>query len=61
MVCYVLLCNNDFLQGGRIGVFTKDNFTGDFVEGWKKVLEDTNLEMVSYITNRHAYLSTLST
>jgi len=29
-------------------VFTKDNFTGDFVEGWKKVLEDAKLDMVSY-------------
>ena len=35
-------------------MFTKDNFTGDFVEGWKKVLEDANLEMVSYEASQHA-------
>lgn len=33
-------------QGLKVGIFTKDNFTGDFVDGWKKELKDANLEMV---------------
>ncbi|XP_065915341.1 FACT complex subunit SPT16-like [Dysidea avara] len=45
-------------SGGRIGVFTKDNFTGDFVEGWKKVLEDTNLEMTD-VSAVFAYVSSV--
>ena len=34
------------MQGVKIGVFTKDNFTGEFVDGWKKAMKDANLEMV---------------
>ena len=35
-------------QGLKVGVFTKDNFTGDFVDGWNKAMNDANLEMVRY-------------
>jgi len=34
------------IQGLKVGVFTKDNFTGDFVDGWKKALKEANLEIV---------------
>lgn len=34
------------VQGLKVGFFTKDNFTGDFVDGWKQTLKDANLEMV---------------
>ena len=49
VVCIMLYIQSYWLlQGSRIGVFTKDNFTGDFVDGWKKVLEDASFEMVRY-------------
>lgn len=33
-------------QGKRIGVFSKDDFTGEFVEGWKTALESSKFEQV---------------
>ena len=33
-------------QGKRIGVFAKDDFTGEFVEGWKTALESSKFEQV---------------
>ena len=30
-----------------IGVFKKDEFTGDFVDGWKATLSDSNMTQVS--------------
>ena len=30
-----------------IGVFRKDEFTGDFVDGWKATLSDTSMTQVS--------------
>lgn len=34
------------LQGEFVGVFKKDEFTGDFVEGWKTTLSDSNMSQV---------------
>lgn len=33
-------------QGQRVGIFAKDRFTGDFVDGWRAALDATEMEQV---------------
>ena len=37
----------NFVQGRTVGIFAKDSFTGELVEGWKSVLSESSLEQVS--------------
>ena len=34
------------MQGRTVGIFAKDSFTGELVEGWKSVLSESSLEQV---------------
>ena len=36
-------------QGKVVGVFRKDEFTGDFVDGWKATLSEISMTQVSYM------------
>lgn len=45
-----------FMQGRTIGIFAKDSFTGELVEGWKNVLAESSLEQVRW-TMLHAVTS----
>ena len=36
-------------QGQRVGIFAKDRFTGDFVDGWKAALDATEMEQVQHM------------
>ena len=33
-------------RGKKIGIFSKDNFSGPFVEGWNSALEEMKLSQV---------------
>lgn len=43
-------------QGQRVGIFAKDRFTGDFVDGWRAALDATEVEQVRHILRKYAGL-----
>jgi nucleosome binding factor SPN SPT16 subunit len=43
-------------NGKKVGLFMKDEFTGDFVEGWKSALEGSSLKQVD-VSSAFAYVS----
>jgi hypothetical protein len=48
---------NPPLQGKRIGIFRKDmsEFTGPFVESWKKIMSSTKMAEVSFLLTQCPY------
>ena len=38
-----------YFKGKNVGVFTKDKFSGDFSEKWKKAFDANNFEKVNFV------------
>ena len=43
----VCMCVCVCIQGKVVGVFKKDEFSGDFADGWKTTLNDSHMTQVS--------------
>ena len=47
VLLYVVCCCG-CLQGKRVGVFVKDAFTGNFVDGWNEMLGSMKMSQVCF-------------